>query len=197
MATSQDITGLKFGRLTVLRQFIYTPPTRRTYAKCDCLCECGKIKTVVKALLLNGHTKSCGCLHSEVSARRLTIDGRLKHRVEYQAWRAAKSRCLDPKNPSFPRYGGRGVTMDEAWASSFHQFLADMGTRPPDSTLDRIDNDSGYKPGNCRWVTMKVQQNNRSDNRLVTLDGKTMTLAQWSEALGISRFRVLSIASKP
>jgi hypothetical protein len=102
-----------------------------------------------------------------------------------------KRRCGDPSNKSFHRYGGRGIKVCEAWERSFSVFLADMGYRPTEKhTLDRIDVNGDYTPENCRWATMKEQQNNRTNNTLVTFDGLTMNVKQWSEYLGISHANI-------
>lgn len=103
----------------------------------------------------------------------------------YYAWRAMRSRCYDPRNPSFKHYGGRGIEVCPQWRDDFDQFVADMGEAPAGKSLDRIDNDLGYYPGNCRWATLKEQLNNQRRNRRITHNGKTQTLAQWAEELGL------------
>jgi len=102
----------------------------------------------------------------------------------YQAWAAMRHRCLRPSNPRFADYGGRGITVCERW-SSFAAFLSDMGERPNGMQIDRIDNDGNYEPSNCRWATAKEQTRNRRNNRLLTIDGATKCLAQWSELSGV------------
>jgi|JI10StandDraft_1071094.scaffolds.fasta_scaffold85834_5 hypothetical protein len=96
-----------------------------------------------------------------------------------------KFRCRNPKAAHFARYGGRGIQVCERWLS-FETFLADMGVRPAGATLDRMDNDGHYEPRNCRWVTRKANSRNRSDNRLLTLNGQTKTLAEWADVTGYS-----------
>lgn len=102
----------------------------------------------------------------------------------YAVWQAAKQRCSNPKDPAYRRYGGRGIYVCERWMS-FANFIADMGERPPGTTLDRIDNNGPYSPENCRWATRKEQSNNREANVRITKDGVTLTARQWSERLGI------------
>ena len=104
---------------------------------------------------------------------------------EYGAWRQMKQRCSNPKNRRYHRYGGRGISVCAAWDSSFAQFYADMGPAPIGHTLDRIDNNGNYEPANCRWATSQQQQNNTVSNLLITHDGRTMTVAEWSKELEI------------
>jgi hypothetical protein len=97
-----------------------------------------------------------------------------------------KDRCLNPKSANFARYGGRGIKVCERWMT-FTNFLADMGEQPTGKTLDRYpDNDGHYEPGNCRWTTRKQNSRNRSDNRMLTFNGQTKTLAEWVESTGHS-----------
>jgi len=105
--------------------------------------------------------------------------------VEYDVWRAMLARCGNPNNNSFARYGGRGIKVCEQWLA-FENFLADMGRRPPHSALERIDNDKGYGPENCRWATMTEQARNKSDSRFVTYQGTRMALAEAAERSGVA-----------
>jgi hypothetical protein len=105
---------------------------------------------------------------------------------EYMSWRAMLSRCGNGHDPAFSRYGGRGIVVCERWRKDFATFLMDMGPRPsPRHSIDRIDNDGNYEPGNCRWVTAKEQNRNRRDNHLVTIRGKTQCVADWAIYAGI------------
>jgi hypothetical protein len=106
----------------------------------------------------------------------------------YKSWCSAKARCFNRNNPNYARYGGRGITMCDRWRASFSAFLADMGECPPGLTLERLDNEGPYKPGNCAWRGWKAQQRNRGNfNRQVTLDGVRMTIAEATERLGLER----------
>src|SRR5262245_50975043 len=109
---------------------------------------------------------------------------------EYKSWDLMKSRCYNPHDRSYARYGGRGITVCKRWRYSFANFLADMGPRPsPRHSLDRFPDQNGnYEPGNCRWATRKQQANNRHGNRLLTHEGLTLTTSQWSERLGMPRY---------
>ncbi len=122
-----------------------------------------------------------------------TIHGHARHRNgqkqsrEYNAWRAMLKRCHRPLNPSYERYGGRGIKICDRWLQSFENFLSDMGMCPPGMTLERKENNGNYEPGNCKWATQKEQANNRSDNCVLTFNGRTQTTAQWGDELGIGR----------
>lgn len=107
---------------------------------------------------------------------------------EYTAWHTMKQRCNCKTHKAYPMYGGRGITVCDSWNASFEAFYADMGPRPSDChTLDRIDNDKGYSPDNCRWATMQVQSSNRRTNRKITFNGETLTIAEWARRIGTSR----------
>lgn len=113
-------------------------------------------------------------------------DGRSK-RPEYSVWCGMKQRCLNENAHHFCHYGGRGITIAPEWVDSFWRFLADIGPRPgKEFTLDRIDNDGNYEPGNCRWVKRKTQNRNSRSNRLLTFNGKTQSMSAWAEEVGIS-----------
>lgn len=170
MPEIKNIAGRRFGRLTVLR-----PTTKRQDRKVVwlCLCDCGKEVEVSGKDMRQGNTRSCGCLHRdlrpEVMRKAMRTHGCAVHGQETRAWRswhAAKMRCFNPNDPAYARYGGRGITMCARWRDSFENFLADMGERPEDRTLDRFpDNDGNYEPGNCRWATRKQQTANRRPRR--------------------------------
>jgi len=100
-------------------------------------------------------------------------------------WAAMLSRCKNPRNKRYSRYGGRGILVCDRWIK-FENFVADMGERPAEKTIDRINNDGNYEPGNCRWSTVKEQQNNRSTNVLLAMNGKTLNLTQWCAEIGIN-----------
>ncbi len=109
-------------------------------------------------------------------------NGKIKVSSTYQSWISMRQRCFNKKHTAYKRYGGRGITICKSW-DDFANFLEDMGERPECLTLDRIDNDKGYSPDNCRWATRRQQQNNRINNRLIEHNGKTKTLSQWSREL--------------
>ena len=136
----------------------------------ECLCDCGRMCTRTGSALTGGKVRSCGCLRAEINALSLaksnTKHGRTRT-AEYRAWTSMKKRCTDSRSPSWPDYGGRGITVCERWAHSFVAFLVDVGERPsPLHSIDRIDNDGNYEPGNVRWATREQQARNKRVSRL-------------------------------
>lgn len=101
-------------------------------------------------------------------------------------WKSMIQRCHNPRNPCFHRYGGRGILVCDRWRQSFAAFVQDIGPRPDGATLDRIDNDRGYEPGNVRWATRREQSENRFDTRLITHEGRTQTITAWAREVGLS-----------
>lgn len=150
-----------------------------------CKCDCGTIKTVLGKCLRTGHTLSCGCLGYEHRRIGLTKHGYSFSRT-YIIWAHIKSRCNDSNCKSYEHYGGRGISVCERW-SKFENFLADMGHRPNGKTIDRIDVNGNYEPSNCRWATWKEQANNTRKNVRLTYLGRTQTISQWADELGIPR----------
>ena len=122
-------------------------------------------------------------------ADNLTVSRRhgMKHTPEYSAWHTMIQRCTDKNRHSYARYGGRGISVHPPWRASFLQFLADVGPRPVGRSLDRINNDGNYEPGNVRWATKTEQARNRRQNTLVTINGRTQCLQAWAEEAGINK----------
>lgn len=181
-----DLTGNRFGRLTVLRQ---SDVRDSAHIKWVCLCDCGAEKAVAGLKLKNGHTQSCGCLHIEaVTKHGQTVNG--KRTPEAQALMNAIGRCHDPRHPQFDNYGARGIRVCKRWrepnGAGVANFLADMGKRPAGYSLERKDNDSGYSPRNCCWDTRKAQtRNRRKSYPSVTYRGVTLPIADWPARLRI------------
>lgn len=149
-----------------------------------CRCQCGSEKPCVEIDLKRGHTKSCGCYQkAQVSVARKT-HGRSKT-PEYNSWANVVQRCLNTRHPRYADYGGRGITVCQRWRESFEAFFADMGPKPsPKHSIERKDNSGNYEPGNCHWAGPVEQTNNARRNRVLTHDGRTMTVAQWTKELG-------------
>lgn len=169
-----DLVGQQFGRLTILRR---AENDTRGQAKWTCRCICGQEKVIRGKDLRDGKTQSCGCLQRSIAKEWMAVLNRtpaMRERVAaarrthgltgtrgFRSWSSMHTRCLNPKHEAYPRYGGRGITVCERWLHSFENFLTDMGERPPGRSLDRIDPEGNYEPGNCRWSTPFEQTHNR------------------------------------
>jgi hypothetical protein len=178
----KDLTGMVFSRWTVIEQGISKNKT--TYWKCQC--SCGTFKYVESCSLRRGNSKSCGCFAvDEVKARNAKY-GRHKHAV-YDTWCGMKKRCLNESNKSFNDYGGRGIDLCQEWIDSFEAFFNHIGERPSaQHSIDRIDNNKGYEPGNVRWATRIVQNNNKRSNIIIEFKGGTKTVAEWGRIFNIN-----------
>jgi hypothetical protein len=164
-----DMTGARIGRLLVLHRAGSYSKGNSQRALWFCLCDCGSTVEVRGQNLRNGTTKSCNCLRDETAAKLKLTHGRSRSR-EYQAWCAIKRRCFAPNTAGYEYYGARGITMSPRWVESFENFFADVGPRPPCSTshafsIDRINNNGNYEPGNVRWATAAMQASNRRPAR--------------------------------
>lgn len=180
-----EISGKKYGRLTV-RGDGPRKGARRTVV---CVCDCGKIVTTDPRSLLSGDTKSCGCYQREAVSLSSSMRG--THRscgsVEYNTWVKIKGRCFNQENNKFYAYGSRGIVVCDRWKDSFENFLADMGKRPPNCTsIDRIDVNGDYSPENCRWSSAKEQARNKRNHRMVNYRGEKMPLSQACELSGVN-----------
>lgn len=182
----------KYNRLTITKNIgiIISPKGTKRYFV-TAVCECGTIKDYRLSHLTSGATKSCGCFSKENMKKIKTSHGMYGTRL-YKIWSNMKNRCSNPKYLKYKDYGGKGITVCKKW-QNFESFLTDMGSDYSELlTLDRIDNSKGYKKTNCRWVSMKEQQRNRSNNTLWTLGKETKTAAQWAEDIGINYGTLLS-----
>lgn len=154
-----------------------------------CKCQCGADHEAAGGKLRSGGVTSCGCAKPAACAAANIVHGdsaRGKMTAEYRAWSNAIDRCERSSNKSFKYWGGRGISMCPRWRENFANFLADMGRKPsPAHMIDRIDNNGNYEPGNCRWATRKEQMRNRRNRRSITVEDRTMCLAEWSEEAGI------------
>ena len=181
-----DITGQKFGRLTVVER---SGSKKGEGVLWRCACDCGgEVETTGKKLR-SGNTKSCGCIVKDILAVRNKTSARhgLTNTPTFTAWVNLRQRCLNPNHSSYSDYGGRGIKVCDRWLESFENFLADMGEKPVGMSIERNDVDGNYEPTNCRWATSKEQGNNKRSNRFVSHEGRTQTVAQWAAEIGISR----------
>lgn len=184
-----DLTGRRFGRLVVIAR----AKNVGNLTAWLCRCDCGAQPTVIGANMRTGNTTSCGCFRREHSSAMATVHGYAREAhyggktAEFNLWCSMRQRCNDPGHKSYPRYGGRGITVCERW-DDFTAFLADMGPRPsPQHQIERVNNDRGYSPENCRWATVTEQANNRRSSHLLTHNGQTKTIAEWARETGLGR----------
>lgn len=176
-----DVIGSKFGMLTAEVE-LPKAGRRRVFR---CACDCGKTKTALLENLRSGKTTSCGCAQKEAARTANKTHGMTGTR-EFISWMNMKARCLNPASDDYENYGGRGIAICQGWLQSFEAFLNDLGECPDGMTLDRIEVNGNYEPGNCRWATPKTQANNTRANRIVEVGGRQLTLAQACETLGLN-----------
>ena len=178
----KNLTGYKFGRLTV-REWHGKNKQQSNMWLCEC--ECGNKVVVRTADLNNGHTKSCGCFANDNFRGVITKHGKRNTRL-YSIWANMRNRCNNPNAKRYEQYGGRGITICEEWDrfEAFYEWALANGYS--DSlTIDRIDNNKGYSPENCRWASASEQNSNTRRNHLITYNNKTQTMAQWAQEIGI------------
>lgn len=149
-------------------------------------CDCGDRVVLSSNSVKTGNTASCGCLGDE-TRRTSTIKHGKTGTPTYISWAAMVTRCRNAKNPGYKKYGANGIDVCPQWASSFEQFLRDVGERPVGMTLDRIDNAKGYFPGNVRWATPHEQSKNRGNVKNIDAFGETLCLSEWEIKTGVSR----------
>ncbi len=194
MSNPSDLTGMKFNYLTAIKKVTSKPRSRWL-----CMCDCGTHHEVDISNLTTSNVKSCGCHRRKVSRERQTTHGLAKSKI-HNIWLAIKSRTGDKNNPRYSSYGGRGIHLFKMWRDSFDEFYAYVGEPPfEEASIDRIDNEQGYFPGNVRWADRKQQANNKRNNHFLCINGDKKTIAQWSEISGISsatiRWRIKTGAS--
>ena len=179
MAKLKELSGQKFGKLTVIKRAGNTEYGQPLW---ECKCDCGNTTFVCGQHLREQRVKSCGCYIKEI----VTKHGMSQTRL-YRIWSNMKIRCENPKRRDYKHYGQRGVNVCNAWSDflTFYEWAINNGYKDG-LTLDRIDVNGNYEPSNCRWATVKEQSNNRTNNHLITYDGETKTIAQWAEERNIN-----------
>lgn len=188
----QDLTGQTFNALTVL----YRAENRGQRVMWHCKCACGR-EIDVWAYRLKKRQKSCGCMKKQLISESSKTHGESKTRL-YRIWHYMRVRCNNPHHNGYDRYGGRGIQICEEW-NDFEAFKRwaiqagyDENAPSRQCTIDRINNNKGYSPDNCRWATAKEQANNRSSNHLMTYHGETHNISEWADITGIDRRAILA-----
>lgn len=176
MGKIKDLAGQRFGRLTIIK---YYGKTKNRKILWLCECDCGNEIIVAGNNLKSGNTQSCGCYHSEQSAKNFLVHGQ-KHTKLYNVWCGMKSRCNNPHNKSYSNYGGRGIQVCNEW-NSFEKFFewAISNGYQEGLSIDRVDVNGNYCPENCKWATVIEQANNTRANHFVEYNGENLTIAQW------------------
>lgn len=171
--------GDRFGRWTVISEQFAINESSHSLCRCDC----GSVRSVVCYSLTSGRSAGCGC---DLNRKSHGHNSRTYTSPTYYSWCAMKSRCTNPNTHGYHNYGGRGIAVCDRWLKSFSAFLADMGERPADAdSIERINNDGNYEPGNCRWATQKEQNCNMRTNVVIEINGEKACLAEWCERTGM------------
>lgn len=183
MAKAKDFTGQTVGRMFVIQREPNENQRRMWRIKCSCGTE-----RKISAHALNTGTLSCGCLRKEVAAARMKSAAKTHGASKtswYEIWAGMMKRCYNPKTERWPSYGGKGVSVCQRWHDPWN-FFADMGERPPGTSIDRIDPSGDYEPPNCRWADARAQGNNTTRNHWIEFNGIKDTIAGWERRTGIS-----------
>lgn len=185
---AKDISGFRFGRLIVMEVSHSYRPNRHSATKLywHCICDCGTRCVVHGASLRRGETQSCGCYMRDRCIETSTTHG-LSYSTEFDIWNMMIQRCHNPRNQAFHNYGGRGISVCQDWRDSFEAFYSHVGPRPKGHSIDRIDNDGNYEPGNVRWATRSQQSQNRRKTVHVIYNGENVTLQELADRLGVQR----------
>ena len=178
-----NLAGKRFGKLLVLeRAENQTSQSGQPKTRWKCKCDCGNTIVVTAQSLKRGSTRSCGC--------KVSVQQGLSHTRQYTIWQQMVNRCQNTQSQAYIDYGGRGIKVCDEWRGengfiNFYNWATKNGYRD-DLTIDRINNDGNYEPSNCRWITMKEQQNNRRNNHFLEFSGQVHTIAEWSDITGIN-----------
>lgn len=175
----KDLTGQRFGKLTVL-EFVQTEDSNSHW---KCICSCGSVTIVTGSHLKSGHTKSCGCIDKARNKKHNKYYTRI-----YKIWANIKTRCCNINHSTYKDYGGRGITICDEWKDNFQAFYKWAMSNGYDDnlTIDRINNNGNYEPSNCHWVNMKTQCRNRRNNVVVQYKGEKVCLSEAAELSGLN-----------
>lgn len=187
MGKIKDMVGKRFGKLTCIEYV----DVKNGHARWKVLCDCGTIKVVEGSEMRRGSTISCGCVKRErlkLGPEKVKTHGMSGSRT-YSSWHQMLQRCKNPNNSRYHQYGGRGIKVCEQW-ERFENFFADMGFVPQGMSIDRINNDGNYEPGNCRWATSFEQSNNMKNNVRLKFNGETKTVSEIAKITGIKKVTI-------
>lgn len=189
-----DLSGRKFGRLTVMnRTSDHIYPNGRHDIVYSCQCDCGKFVDVLAIHLRSGHTTSCGCFREDTARENMTTHGHTYTRL-HCIWKNMKQRCYNPKHKNYDVYGGRGITICDEWIrdfASFERWALNNGYND-NLSIDRINANQGYSPDNCRWATQREQCNNTRRTILVEISGETHSMKEWCEIMSLQYGTVMN-----
>lgn len=175
-------------RLVVIGKFTARSKTGASVQMLSCICDCGKTSQAREYHVRIEVTRSCGCIKVETTRTNAMRHGHIKNQHpsrEYNTWHAMRSRCYRKTDPCYKNYGGRGIAVCDRWKDSFENFLSDMGPRPMGKTLDRIENDKGYSPENCRWATAAEQRANTRLSKPIEAFGMSRSMHDWCKQFSI------------
>lgn len=179
-----DRVGKRYGRWTVVSFSGFSADERPRRSLWRCVCDCGAERVMNSQTLTDGQSMSCGCLQREAVSKANKTHGGSYTKL-YKQWTAMKGRCQNPNDKQFHLYGGRGIFVCKEWSDSFEAFALYVGEKPPGMSLDRINNNDGYYPGNVRWATASQQLSNTRRSVRLTCRGKTMSMREWADELGM------------
>lgn len=185
MSKVNDLTGKKFGKLTVIKRCGSNKNGRALWL---CKCDCGNTKIVCGNSLLTKITMSCGCYNKEL-VKKVNLKHNMSYTKLYKVWQGMKTRCYDKNFMYYYNYGGRGITICDEWKNDFSKFYEWTINNGYEEglTIDRINVNGNYEPNNCRWITKREQNNNMNKTIFIEYNGKRQTISQWSKELNISR----------